>query len=185
MSTALKPEPSTTTWNIDPVHSTAQFKVRHMMISHVRGEFTAVKGTLQLDSSDVTKSSIDVVIDATSINTREPQRDAHLTSADFLDVEKFPTLTFKSTGVARKLGEDLLVDGDLTIHGVTRKVTLDIEAPSEPQKDPWGNLRIGLSGTTKISRKDYGLHWNSALEAGGLLVGEEVTITLDVQFIKQ
>lgn len=185
MSTAVKPEPSTTTWNIDPVHSTAQFKVRHMMISHVRGEFTVVKGTLQLDSSDVTRSSIDVVIDATSINTREPQRDAHLKSADFVDVEKFPTLTFKSTGVARKQGEDLLVDGDLTIHGVTRKVTLDIEAPSEPQKDPWGNLRIGLSGTTKISRKDFGLHWNAALEAGGVLVGEEVTITLDVQFIKQ
>ncbi len=185
MSTAVKPEPSTTTWNIDPVHSTAQFKVKHMMISNVKGEFNAVKGTLQLDSSDVTRSTIDVVIDAASINTREPQRDAHLKSPDFLDVEKFPTLEFKSTGVARKQGEDLLVDGDLTIHGVTRQVTLDIESPSEPQKDPWGNLRIGLSGTTKISRKDYGLHWNAALEAGGVLVGEEVTITLDVQFIKQ
>jgi polyisoprenoid-binding protein YceI len=185
MSTAVQPEPSVTTWQIDPVHSTAQFKVKHLMISNVKGEFTSIKGTLQLDSSDVTKSSLEVVIDANSINTREPQRDAHLKSADFFDVEKFPNITFRSGKVSKEESGEFAVEGDLTIHGVTRKVTLDVEAPSAPQKDPWGGMRIGIEATTKINRKDFGLVWNATLETGGFMVGDEVTIALDVQFIKQ
>ncbi len=184
MSTAVQPEPSTSTWHVDPVHSTAQFKVKHLMISNVKGEFTSIKGALQ-HSSDVSKSALEVSIDANSINTREPQRDAHLKSADFLEVEKFPNITFKSTKVSKKEGGDFAVEGDLTIHGVTRKVTLDAEAPSAPQKDPWGGTRIGVEATTKINRKDFGLVWNATLETGGFMVGDDVTITLDVEFIKQ
>jgi polyisoprenoid-binding protein YceI len=184
MSTAVQPEPSSTTWQIDPVHSTAQFKVRHLMISNVKGEFTSIKGTLHLDSSDVTKSSVEAAIDANSINTREPQRDAHLKSVDFLEAEKFPNITFKSTRVTKKSHGEFEVEGDLTIHGVTRKVTLGVEAPSAPQKDPWGGTRIGVEATTKINRKDFGLVWNATLETGGFMVGDEVTITLDVEFVK-
>ena len=185
MSTAAQPEPSTSTWHVDPVHSTAQFKVKHLMISNVKGEFTSIKGALQLDSSDPTKSALEVTIDTNSINTREPQRDAHLKSADFLEVEKFPNITFKSTRVSKEESGEFAVEGDLTIHGVTRKVTLDVEPPSAPQKDPWGGTRIGVEATTKINRKDFGLVWNATLETGGFMVGEEVTITLDVEFIKQ
>ena len=185
MSTAAtKPGPSTSTWNIDPVHSTAQFKVKHMMISNVKGEFTSLSGTLQLHETDLALSKITASIDAGSISTHEPQRDAHLKSADFLDVENFPKLTFVSTQITRKGAEEFAVTGDLTIHGVTRPVTFDFEELSAPQKDPWGNTRIGLSGTTKINRKDFGLHWNTTLETGGFLVGDDVTITLDVQFVK-
>ncbi len=183
MATLTAPQAAVTTWNIDPVHSVAEFKVKHMMISNVKGQFTGVSGTLKLDEADISNSSVEASIDASSINTREAQRDAHLKSADFFDVEKFPTLTFKSTGVSRKEGE-LAVEGELTIHGVTRKVVFDVEGPTAPGKDPWGNTRIGLSAATKINRKDYGLTWNAALETGGILVGEDVTITLDVQFVK-
>lgn len=172
------------TWNIDPAHSAAEFKVKHMMISNVKGQFSAVSGALTLDEADITKSKIEASIDAASINTREAQRDAHLKSADFFDVEKFPTLNFKSTRVTKKSDEELEVEGDLTIHGVTRNVRFAVEGPTAAGKDPWGNTRIGLSATTKINRKDYGLTWNAALETGGILVGEDVTITLDVQFVK-
>jgi polyisoprenoid-binding protein YceI len=185
MSTAVQPEPSVTTWHIDPVHSTAQFKVKHLMISNVKGEFTSIKGALQLDSSDVTKSSLEVTIDANSINTRESQRDTHLKSADFFDVEKFPNITFKSSSVTKKASGEFAVEGDLTIHGVARKVTLNVEAPSAPQKDPWGGTRIGIEANTKINRKDFGLVWNATLETGGFMVGDEVSVTLDVEFVKQ
>jgi polyisoprenoid-binding protein YceI len=184
MSTLATPQIATTTWNIDPVHSVAEFKVRHMMISNVKGQFTGVKGTLSLDPDDLLNSKVQATIDAGSINTREAQRDAHLKSADFFDVEKFPTLAFSSTHVSR-LGEaELAVDGDLTIHGITRKVAFEVEGPTAPAKDPWGSTRLGLSATTRINRKDFGLTWNAALETGGILVGDEVTITLDVQFVK-
>jgi polyisoprenoid-binding protein YceI len=173
-----------TTWNIDPVHSVAEFKVKHMMISNVKGRFTGLTGTLTLGEGDVTLSKIDAMIDAASLDTRDAQRDAHLKSADFFDVEKFATLSFQSTGVTRKSDDELEVEGDLTIHGVTRRVKFAVEGPSAPGKDPWGNMRIGLAATTKINRKDYGLTWNAALETGGIMVGDEVTITLDVQFIK-
>jgi polyisoprenoid-binding protein YceI len=162
----------------------AEFKVKHMMISYVKGQFTVVKGVLALDEADLTNSRIEASVDAASIHTRDEQRDAHLKSADFFDVEKFPTLSFKSTKVTRLADGELAVAGDLTIHGVTRNVVFTVEGPTAPGKDPWGNTRIGLSATTKINRKDFGLTWNSPLETGGILVGDEVTLTLDVQFIK-
>ena len=187
MSTLATPEvtsATTTTWKIDPVHTVAEFKVKHLMISNVKGQFTGVSGSLTLDDTDLTLSRVEATIDASSINTREPQRDTHLKSPDFFDVEKFPTLSFKSTHVARKGDGELAVAGDLSIHGVTRNVTFEVEGPTPQQKDPWGNLRVGLSATTKISRKDFGLIWNAALETGGIVIGDEVTITLDVEFVK-
>jgi polyisoprenoid-binding protein YceI len=186
MSTILvQPETATSTWVIDRVHSTAQFKVKHMMISNVLGEFASITGVLERDENDVTKSTIRASIDASTINTREPQRDAHLKSADFFHVEKHPDLTFNSRSISKNTDGELKVSGDLTIRGVTRNVVFDVEGPSPAQKDPWGNTRIGLSATTRISRKDFGLTWNAALEAGGLLVGDAVTIILDVQLIKE
>lgn len=184
MSTVTAPTVTTTTWKIDSVHSSAQFKVKHMMISNVKGEFTAVTGTLKYESENIANSYVEASIDATAINTRDPQRDAHLKSPDFFDVEKFPALTFKSTRVSKKADGELAVAGDLTIHGVTRNVVFEVEGPSAPVKDPWGNTRVGLSASTRINRKDFGLTWNAALETGGILVGEEVTINLDVQFVK-
>jgi polyisoprenoid-binding protein YceI len=169
MSTLTIPQTSTTIWNIDPAHSIAEFKVKHMMISNVKGQFAKVTGALTLDESVLTNSKVEAVIEAASIETRDAQRDAHLKSPDFLDVEKFPTLSFKST---------------LTIRGITRKVVFTVEGPTPPAKDPWGNTRVAVSATTKINRKDFGLTWNTALETGGILVGDEVTITLDVQFVK-
>lgn len=185
MSTTLTaPRTATTTWNLDPVHSVAEFKVKHMMISNVKGQFTGITGVLKFDENDVANASIEASIDATSINTRDAQRDAHLKSADFFDVEKFPALTFRSTRVEPTGDGELAVTGDLTIHGVSREVVFKVEGPTAPGKDPWGNTRVGLSAVTKINRKDFGLTWNAALETGGILVGEEVTITLDVQFVK-
>jgi polyisoprenoid-binding protein YceI len=175
---------SATNWNLDPIHSSAQFKVKHMMISNVKGEFHAIKGSLTLDSTDATKSSVEATIDVSTINTREEQRDGHLKSADFFDVAQFPTMTFKSTQIQKKGADDFAVSGDLTIHGVTRNVVLEVEGLSEPTKDPYGNTRIGLSATTRINRKDFGLTWNGVLETGGVLVGEEVAITLDLEFLK-
>jgi len=185
MATLTAPQIAISTWKIDPVHSVAEFKVKHMMISNVKGQFTGVAGTLILDESDVTKSTVETTVDAGSINTRDAQRDAHLKSADFLDVEKFPMLNFRSKRIVQEGDGELKVEGELTIHGVTRKVVFDVEGPTAPAKDPWGNTRIGLSATTKINRKDYGLTWNAALETGGILVGDDVTITLDVQFVRQ
>jgi polyisoprenoid-binding protein YceI len=186
MNTLATPEVTTptTTWNIDPVHSTAQFKVKHMMISNVKGEFTAVTGTLKLDDANITNSRIEASIDAATISTRDVQRDAHLKSADFFDVEKFPVLTFQSARTSKRGDGELAVAGDLTLHGVTRNVVFEVEGPSAPMKDPWGNTRIGFSATTRINRKDFGLTWNTALETGGILVGDDVTITLDVELIK-
>ena len=181
---ANAPEPTTTTWNIDPVHTMAEFKVRHMMITNVKGHFTGVTGVLTLNEQDITKSHVEASIDAASINTREADRDTHLKSADFLDVEKFPKLTFTSTRVTSTGERELQVEGDLTIHGVTRKVVFTVEGPTPPGKDPWGNTRVGLTAATKINRKDFGLTWNTALETGGILVGDEVTITFDVEAIK-
>jgi len=186
MNAVATPELTSTAtlWNIDPAHSHAQFKVKHMMISNVKGEFTSVKGSLRYDEHDLANSHVEAEIDAASINTREPQRDAHLKSADFFDVEKFPALAFRSTSVSKKADGELAVTGELTIHGITRTATFEVEELSTPTKDPWGNTRIGLSATTRINRKDFGLTWNAALETGGILVGEEVAITLDVEFIK-
>jgi polyisoprenoid-binding protein YceI len=184
MPTLTQPQTAITTWNIDPVHSVAEFKVKHMMISNVKGQFTGVTGALFLDEADVTKSRVEASIDAASITTGDAQRDQHLKSAEFFDVENFPTLSFKSTRVVRTGDGELAAAGDLTIHGVTRSVEFRVEGPTAAAKDPWGNTRVGLSATTKINRKDFGLTWSATLETGGLLLGDEVTITLDVQFVK-
>jgi polyisoprenoid-binding protein YceI len=186
MSTATvdAPKTSITTWNVDAAHSAAEFKVKHMMISNVKGRFSKLSGTLSLDESGHHNSRVEVSVEAASIQTGDEQRDAHLKSPDFFDAEKFPALTFKSSGVRVVNDGELSVEGDLTIHGITRKVTFDVEGPTPPSKDPWGNTRIGIAASTKINRKDFGLSWNAALETGGILVGEEVTISLDVQFVK-
>lgn len=172
------------TYQIDPSHSRASFTIKHMMIAKVHGAFEKMSGKLIYDAASPSKSSVEVAIEAASINTSEPQRDAHLKSPDFFDVEKYPTINFKSVRVEES-GDELKVIGDLTIHGVTQQITLEVEGPSAEMKDPWGNIKIGASGTTKIKRKDFGLTWNAALEAGGFLVGDDVSITLDVQFVKQ
>lgn len=173
-----------TTYKIDTAHSSAQFVVRHMMITNVRGAFSNVQGSVAWDASNPGQAMVDVVIDASTIQTREADRDKHLRSADFFDVEKFPTITFKSTGVKSTGEGELNVTGNLTIHGVTRQVVLKVEGPTAETKDPWGNLRIGASGTTRIKRSDFGLTWNAALETGGLLVGDEVKIEIEVSLIK-
>lgn len=185
MTTTVAPAPTAvTTWNVDPAHSVAEFKVKHMMISNVKGQFTGISGALTLHPEDITRSAVQATISAASINTGDAQRDGHLKGPDFFSVEQFPTLAFQSAAVKRAANGDLSVEGDLTIHGVTRRVQFAVEGPSAPAKDPWGNTRVGLSATTKINRKDFGLQWNAALEAGGVLLGDEVTITLDVQFVK-
>jgi polyisoprenoid-binding protein YceI len=155
-----------------------------MMIANVKGHFSKVSGVLVRDESNPANDRIEATIEATSIQTRDEQRDTHLKSADFFHVEKFPTLHFKSTGVKVVGAGELSVEGDLTIHGVTKKVSFAVEGPTASAKDPWGNTRIGLSASTKINRKDFGLTWNAALETGGILVGEDITITLDAQFVK-
>lgn len=173
-----------TTWAIDPAHSAAEFKVKHMMIANVKGKFSNLSGTLKLDEADPSRSTVEAVIPAATISTGDEQRDAHLKSADFFHVEKFTELTFKSTAVKTAAPGELAVTGDLTMHGVTKPVTFAVEGPSPATKDPWGNMRVALSATTKVNRKDFGLTWNAALETGGVLVGDEVAITLDVEFIK-
>ena len=169
-------------WTFDPTHSGIHFAVRHLMISKVRGSFTKWTGTFEYDDKDPTKSQIAVTIDAASIDTKEAQRDGHLKSADFFDVEKFPSITFKSTSIAKD-GEDWKLNGDLTIHGVSKPVSLHVESHGQG-KDPWGNERAGFSVKTSISRKEFGLHWNQALEAGGVVVGDKVEIECDVEAIK-
>jgi polyisoprenoid-binding protein YceI len=175
-----------TTWAIDAAHTNAEFAVKHLMISTVRGRFADVAGTVELDAETPANSSVTVTINVASIDTRQEQRDAHLRSADFFDVANFPVLTFKSTRVISD-GPDsgaFRVDGDLTIRGVTRPVSLRVTEEGRT-RDPWGGDRVGFSGSTKINRRDFGLTWNQVLEAGGFAVGDEVKITLDVELVKQ
>jgi polyisoprenoid-binding protein YceI len=171
------------TWDFDLSHSSVNFHVRHLMVSKVHGRFASWTGTLQLDDSDLTKSSLEVTIDTASIETKEAKRDAHLRSADFFDVEKFPHLTFKSTAIERS-DDGYLVTGDLTIHGITKSVKLEVEG-GEVVKDPWGGTRTGFSAKTALSRKDFGLTWNVALEAGGFMVGDKIEITLEIEAVKK
>jgi polyisoprenoid-binding protein YceI len=173
-----------TTWNVDPVHSIAEFRVKHMMISNVRGQFTGVTGSLTFDESNLTQSRVEASVDVATINTHDPQRDTHLKSPDFFDVEKFPALTFNSSRVTRHADGHIAVAGPLTIHGITRETEFTVEGPTPPVKDPWGNSRIGVTATTRINRADFGLTFNAALETGGVLVGEEVSITLELEFVK-
>jgi polyisoprenoid-binding protein YceI len=173
------------TYQIDSAHTHAQFKVRHLMISNVKGEFTKVTGTVEFDEANPAASSINVTIDVNSISTREPQRDAHLKSADFFDVAKYPTITFVSKE-AVKSGEDSFeVVGDLTIHGVTKTVDLNVEDFTPEMKDPYGMYRRGASAKTTIIRSDFGLVYNAALETGGVLIGDDVHITIDVELMRQ
>lgn len=176
---------ATSTWQIDPNHSSAQFAVRHLAISTVRGAFTKVNGSVQFDDKDVSKSSVEVTIDAASVDTRVEGRDKDLRSDHFFDVEKYPTLTFKSTKVEQSEPGKLKVTGDLTIHGVTKSVVLDVEGPSAPVKDPWGNQRAAASATTKINRQDFGVKWNAKMDNGGLVVGDDVAITIDVEMVQK
>ena len=171
-------------WNIDPIHSIAEFRVKHMMISSVRGQFTGVTGTLTFNESDLAQSQVEAVIDVSTVNTHDAQRDTHLKSPDFFDVEKFPTMTFKSSRVTRKADGSLVVSGPLTVHGITKEVAFEVEGPTPPAKDPWGNTRVGVTAKTKVNRTDFGLNFNAALETGGVLVGEDVTITLELEFVK-
>jgi polyisoprenoid-binding protein YceI len=172
------------TYQIDPQHSSAQFKVRHMMIANVKGEFDRIRGTVDFDPADPSTAKIQAAIDVASISTREPDRDAHLKSADFFDVEKFPEITFKSTGVASHAGGHK-VTGDLTIHGVTKPVTLESESLSQEIKDGWGFLRRGLTAETKIDRRDFGLVFNIPMDGGGIAVGHDVHITLDLEITRK
>jgi polyisoprenoid-binding protein YceI len=184
MSTTTIAPAETSTWNIDPAHSRAEFKVKHMMISNVKGSFTNLTGTLIEDVADPLLSQVHASIDIATVNTGDSQRDGHLKSADFFDYEKYREMTFVSMGVKATGKRQFEVTGDLSLHGVTKSVTFSVDGPSAPAKDPWGNNRIGLSATAQINRKDFGLVWNTPLDSGGILVGEEVDISLDVEFIK-
>jgi polyisoprenoid-binding protein YceI len=168
---------ATSTWQIDPAHSSAQFAVKHLMISTVRGAFTKVTGTIQFDDKDITKSTVDVTIDATSVDTRVADRDKDLKSDHFFDVEHYPTITFKSKRVEQVSPGKLKVTGDLTIRGATKEVVLDVDGPTAPVKDPWGNQRMGVNANSKITRQDFGITY------GPGMIGDEISITIDAEMI--
>jgi polyisoprenoid-binding protein YceI len=173
----------TTTWNIDTSHSSIAFSVRHMVFAKVRGRFDSWKGAVQLDDADLTRSSVEVEIDAGSINTGTPDRDTHLRSPDFFDAEQFPTLRFEST-LIEKTGDDAYrVQGNLTIRDITHEVVLETEHGGRAT-DPWGNQRMAFTASTSVNRNDFGLKWNQVLEAGGVLVGERIDIQLEVQAVQ-
>ena len=172
------------TYAIDSSHSSAQFSVRHLMISNVKGEFSKVTGSITYDPQNLAASKVRAVIDANTINTREPKRDAHLKGTDFFDTAKFPEIVFESKEFSKSNGK-LQIRGTLTMHGVTREVVLDVDGPTAEVKDPWGNARFGATATTRINRQDFGLTWNKALEAGGVMVGDEVSITIDLEAARQ
>ncbi len=174
-----------TKWVIDNAHSEVGFRVRHMMVSWTRGKFDRFEGTLELDGQDITKSKVDVRIEAASINTNTADRDAHLKSADFFDAANAPYLTFTSQKVEQVKGDGLKVHGQLEIRGVKKTVTLDVDPLTPAGKDPWGGMRRGTRATTKLSRKEFGLNWNAALELGGVLVGDEIEITLEIELIQK
>jgi len=172
------------TWQIDPAHTNVEFTVRHLMISNVKGQFQKTSGNVTTNGSDPASATIDATIDASSVDTRVEKRDMHLKSADFLDVARFPTITFKSTKVEAAGPNKWKVAGDLTLHGVTKPVVLEVES-SGPPINVMGKMRAGASATTKINRSDFGLKWNQALEAGGVMVGDEVAISIDVEAVKK
>lgn len=181
MSTAALPV--ATTWQVDPVHSHIEFAVRHLMISTVKGRFAEVAGTLTGEESDPERASIELTIAAASIDTREPQRDAHLRSADFFDADRHPAIRFRSTGITKAGDGRFTIGGDLTIRDVTKPITLDVHAGGRA-RDPWGGERTGFSATTKLNRRDFGLNWNQLLETGGVLVGDEVTLSVELQLVR-
>lgn len=176
---------ATSAWQIDPAHTAAQFSVKHLAISTVRGGFSNVKGTINLDDADVSKSTVDVTIDVSTVDTRQPDRDKDLKSDKFFDVAHYPAMTFKSKKVEQAAAGKLKITGDLTIRGTTKEVVLDVEGPTAPVKDPWGNQRAAATASTKINRQDFGVKWNATMDNGGVVVGDEVAITIDVEMVKQ
>ena len=186
MTAPTATETRTTTFTIDPVHSSVEFSLKHMMISTVKGRFGDVQGTIVLDRRDPNRSTVEAEIDTTSIDTRAEQRDAHLRSPDFFDVERFPAITFRGRrveGAFAKEGDRFALVGDLTIRDVTREITLDVTYEGTG-RDPWGGERASFSADTKVDRRDFGLTWNQALETGGVLVSNEIRIHLDIQAVK-
>jgi polyisoprenoid-binding protein YceI len=175
---------ATSTWQIDPAHSAAQFSIRHLAISTVRGEFGNIKGTINLDDKDISKSSVDVTIDVSTVDTRQPDRDKDLKSEKFFDVTQYPTMAFKSKKVERDGTGKLKVTGDLTIHGVTKEVVLSVDGPTAAIKDPWGNQRCAVNAATKINRQDFGVKWNKTLDNGGMMLGDDVAINIDVEMFQ-
>ena len=173
------------TWQIDPDHSNFQFKVRHMTVSNVRGEFNKARGVVTIDGNDITNLKVELTLDAASINTDQAKRDDHLRSEDFFYVAKYPTITFVSKKVTKVDENRLKVIGDLSIRGVTKEITVDVEGPTPEVKDPGGNIRRGATGTLKINRKDFGIAWNKVLDSGGLVVGDEVNISVEVEMVRK
>lgn len=173
------------TWQIDPNHTAVEFSVRHLMISNVKGQFEKLSGSITTNGDDPTSATIEATIDASSVDTRVQRRDNHLRSADFLDVAHYPTITFKSTKIEAAGPGKWKVTGDLTLHGVTRPVALDVEGPTQEIKDPMGTTRRGASATASIDRKDFGLTWNKTLDSGGVMVSDEVAISMNVEAVKK
>lgn len=188
-SATVSPSPSTdqavSTWEVDPAHTSASFRVRHLMVSHVRGELGPVSGTVVLDERDLTRSRVFASIDARGINTREEKRDEHLKSADFFDVENHPQVTFESTSLRRLDDGGFAVVGNLTIRGVSKSVTLNVEPLPPAIADPWGNVKRGATARTTLNRKDFGLTWNMALEAGGVVVGDQVSVEIEIELVRR
>lgn len=172
------------TWRVDPLHSGAHFSVRHMMISTVRGEFTGIAGSVNYDPKDPSRATTEVTIDCSTVNTGVAKRDAQLKTADFFDVAHYPVMKFKSRHVEKAGDGKLRVTGDLTINATTQEVVLDVEGPTASIRDPRGNEKIGLTASTQISRKKFGITWNEVMESGGVAVADEVSITLDLELIK-
>jgi polyisoprenoid-binding protein YceI len=173
------------TWQIDPDHSSFQFKVRHMTVSNVKGDFNRARGVVTIDDNDVKNLKVEVTIDPASVNTDHAKRDDHLRGEDFFNVAKYPTITFVSNKVTQVDANRLKVIGDLTIRGITKEITVDVEGPTPEVKDPGGNMRRGATGTAKINRKDFGIVWNKVLDNGGLVVGDEVNIAIEVELVKK
>ena len=172
-------------FDVDPAHSSVSFSVKHLVVSTVRGEFAKVSGTVSYDAKKLEATALDITIDPASVDTRDAKRDGHLKSADFFDVEKFPTVTFKSKKVEAAGKGKLKVTGELTLHGVTKPVTLSVTGPSAEVKSPFGTTVVAASATTTINRKDFGMNWNKALDSGGVMVSDEVALTIDVELVKK
>ena len=173
------------TYQLDTDHSSIQFKIRHLTVSNVTGTFNKIKGSASIEGEDLATLKVEVTIDAASVDTGHPKRDEHLRTADFLDVTKYPTITFVSKKVVKADPGKLRITGDLTLHGVTREITVDLEGPTPEIKDPWGNFRRGATGTARIDRRDFGITWNKALDTGGLVVGNEVGIQVDIEWVRK
>jgi polyisoprenoid-binding protein YceI len=173
------------TWVFDASHSGAYFSVRHMMVTNVRGSFGKIDGSVEFDGKNVAAMKVQATIDASTIDTRDPKRDEHLRSPDFFEVANHPTIEFRSKKATPAGEGKFKLVGDLTMRGVTKEVTLDVEGPTPAVQDPWGNTKVGATATTTVDRKDFGIHWNKTLDAGGVVVGDEVKITLDLQLVKK